>query len=272
VTTYSFNLWNHSPRWHGGPPTLPEQIEAAADAGYDRVGPDMPSLLLHEEAGLSGQAVRDVLDEHGVPCYELGALSISADPAATDESLRDVVRFARVLRAEQVLAVVHAGLDAATVANTRRCVSTLADIGVGTAVEFLPSLEVFNSISSVVDLIEAVDHPELRVMVDSWHFFAGPSTWESLDALPLERIGFVQFSDAAPPVSDDVAYEYRDRRVLPGEGIHDVAEFAARLRRRTADLTVSVEVLSAAWRAQPPALLATASYAATRRLWEPTPG
>jgi 4-hydroxyphenylpyruvate dioxygenase len=273
MISYSFNAWNHSPRWDGRPPTLPAQITAAAAAGYDYFGPDIPSLLEHEAAGLPPAQVRDILDRATLPCYEIGALSISADTAATEASLRDVVRFGTALDARQVLAVVHSGMDAATIANTRTCVAALAAAGMGVAIEFLPSLDVFNSINGVVALIEAVDHPELRVMVDSWHFFAGPSTWESLDALPLDRIGFVQFSDASPPITDDVAFEYRERRVLPGEGVHDVTQFASRLCQRAAEnnhhLTVSVEILSKYWRDEPIDRFTKASYDATRRMWEP---
>jgi sugar phosphate isomerase/epimerase len=272
MISYSFNAWNHSPRWDGRPPTLPAQIGAAAAAGYDFFGPDIPSLLAHEAEGLSAGAVRDLMDA-SIPCYEIGALSISEDADATATSLADVMRFGTALGARQVLAVVHSGMDNATIANACTCVDALAAAGMGVAIEFLPSLEVFNSIDSTLGLIDAVGRPELRVMVDSWHFFAGPSTWESLDALPLERIGFVQFSDASPPISDDVAFEYRERRVLPGEGVHDVAEFASRLSRRATredhELVVSVEVLSKPWRDEPITSFTKASYDTTRRMWEP---
>ena len=51
MATYSFNLWNHSCQW-GIPATLPDQIRGAADAGYDHVGFDVPSLLAHEADGI----------------------------------------------------------------------------------------------------------------------------------------------------------------------------------------------------------------------------
>jgi 4-hydroxyphenylpyruvate dioxygenase len=117
-------------------------------------------------------------------------------------------------------------------------------------------------------LIDAVDRPGLGVMVDSWHFFAGPSTWDDLEHLPTAHLGFVQLSDAAPPMSDDVADEYRHHRVLPGDGQHDVAAFAAAVQRRFGPVTVSVEVLSRPWRQRPLETFATATLTATRQLWE----
>jgi sugar phosphate isomerase/epimerase len=159
------------------------------------------------------------------------------------------------------------GDDAAVARQARRCVEALADIGVRVAVEFLPTIEL-NSIDAVCRLLDQVDHPALTVMIDSWHFFEGPSTWHSLESLPVDRLGFVQFSDAARALTEDVAFEYRHRRVLPGEGTHDVAGFAQAIQRRSADVTVSIEVLSAPWRRRPVERFAADALAATRRVWE----
>jgi len=37
------------------------------------------------------------------------------------------------------------------------------------------------------------------VLIDSWHFFRGDSTWEQLACIPLERIAYIQFDDAPAP-------------------------------------------------------------------------
>ncbi len=175
-----------------------------------------------------------------------------------------------MLGAHQVLAVVRGPVTPDIVASTRRCAETLAELGVTTSVEFLPDLEV-DCIDAVRRLIEAVEQPELRVVVDSWHFFTGPDTWESLDALPAERLGFVQFSDAVAVTSDDVVYEYCHRRVLPGEGDHDLSGFARRVLRRWTNVVVSVEVLSSEWRSRPVEDFADETLRATRPYWSARP-
>ena len=266
MTAYSFNTWNHSTHW-GLAPTLPAQVVAAAHAGYDHVGLDVPSLMVHEAAGLPFGALRDSLDEASITCFEIAALVVSDDWNATAASLDVVRRAVRAFGARSVLAVVHGTVDEPVVRHTRRCVDALADDGVHVAVEFLPVLPV-NSIQAVCQLIDEVDRPELGVMVDSWHFFAGPSTWDALARLPVERLGFVQLSDAAPPSSDDVADEYRHHRVLPGEGHHDLAAFAAAVGGRFGPVTVSVEVLSAPWRDRPLETFAAATLAASRSVWD----
>jgi sugar phosphate isomerase/epimerase len=166
-----------------------------------------------------------------------------------------------------VLAVIASELDEYTSQNVERVVDRLGAIGVGVAVEFLPTLQL-NSIQSVHEVIQRVGR-SLRIVIDSWHFFAGPSTWTDLESLPVDEIGFVQFSDAAPSSGVDVVDEYRHRRVLPGQGVHDVRRFAQTVRRRAPDVTVSVEVLSSTWRAAPIEEFAVATLTSTREMWEP---
>jgi sugar phosphate isomerase/epimerase len=270
MTRYSFNTWNHSTNW-GLPATLGDQIVAAAAAGYDHVGLDVPSLREHDRAEGSMSALRDECDARGIDCHEIAALVISDDADATADSLAFVARAVDTFAAPAVLAVVHGAVTPSVVDATRRCVDIVAERGARTAVEFLPVLPIA-SIEAVVDLIDQVDHPALTVMIDSWHFFAGPSTWASLAALPVERLGFVQLSDAAAPEGDDVAHEYRHRRVLPGEGVHDVRAFAEAVQHRFGSVVVSVEVLSLQWRARPLPWFASASLEAARRTWDASLG
>ncbi|HUJ66690.1 MAG TPA: TIM barrel protein [Acidimicrobiales bacterium] len=265
TATFSFNTWNHSARW-GLPPTLPDQIAAAAGAGYQYVGLDVPSLLAHEEQGLHPEQIRDCLKGSAIGCFELVPLPISSETTPTEEGLEKVSRLAPVLGARQVLAVVQGPVTRGVVTEVRRCTERLAELGIGTSIEFLPSLEV-NSIDAVRRLIDAVEHPQLRIVVDSWHFFAGPDTWATLDAIPAERLGFVQFSDAVPATSDDVVHQYCHCRVLPGQGIHDLHGFSQRVLRRWPGVVVSVEVLSSWWRSRPVERFAVETFRATQGFW-----
>jgi sugar phosphate isomerase/epimerase len=265
MVSYSLNTWNHSAHW-GLAPSLPEQIRAASAAGYDHIGLDVPSLRAHEHAGLSCDRIRSLLDQYSLPCYELVPISVTGD-RRTVADLDEVVRFARTVGAHDVLAVVGSAIDTATIHNLERVVDTLGAIGVGVSIEFLPTQRL-NSIRRVHEVIARLARDNLRMVIDSWHFFAGPSTWADLQSVPVEEIGFVQFSDAGPAVGVDVVDEYRHRRVLPGEGTHDVARFAQTVRRRVPDVTVSVEVLSREWRSAPIDEFATATLNATRTVWE----
>jgi sugar phosphate isomerase/epimerase len=263
---YSFNTFNHS-TYYGLPPSLPEQIAAAAAAGYQHIGLDLLSVLAHERDGLSVEALAGELRRHALPCYELVSLSISADPDRTRSSLGHILRTADVLGPSEVLCVVTGPLDDAVVANTAQCAEALARAGVGLSLEFLPTRDI-DAIPVALRLLDLVDHPNLRLVVEAWHFFRGPSTWEDLAALPVDRIGFVQFADAPPRIGDDVHHESMHRRVLPGEGELDLAGFCTALVGKGYDGVVSVELLSDAWRARPLGEFAEATLATTRAMWE----
>lgn len=267
MVAYSFNTWNHSAVW-GLQPSLPNQIRAAAEAGFDYVGLDMPSLTAHRDAGLRPTAIRSVLDRYEINCYELVALSVSSDSFAVDASLSRCMEMASVLGARSVLSVARGPLSDNLASNTRMCAEALGEIGVSMALEFLPVSEL-DSVEATRRLIEAAGTPTLKMVVDSWHFFEGPSTWAALEELEASRLGFVQFSDALPLSSTDLQSEYRHRRVLPGDGVHDLVRFAEVVRRKKPDVVVSIEVLSAEWRRRLPAQFAAACLASARPFWQP---
>jgi hypothetical protein len=72
-----------------------------------------------------------------------------------------------------------------------------------------------------------------------------------LEAVPLDQIADVQFSDAPAPTGDSLARETMHRRALPGDGNLALERFATTLLQRGWDGLVSVEVLSAQLRALP---------------------
>ncbi len=107
----------------------------------------------------------------------------------------------------------------------------------------------------------------MGVLIDSWHFFRGDSSWDQLTAVPLDRIAYVQFSDAPPPASEDGIHETMHRRVMPGEGTFELGRFAAVLLDRGWAGLVSAEVLSAGLRELPVPEVARLAYASTARYW-----
>jgi sugar phosphate isomerase/epimerase len=114
-------------------------------------------------------------------------------------------------------------------------------------------------------MVEAAGADKAGLLIDSWHFSFGDSTWEDLETVPLDRIAYVQFDDALRPVSDDLMDETLNRRAMPGAGFLELDRFAGTLLDRGWEGLVSVEVLSSELQALSIDDFARAAHDSTRR-------
>jgi sugar phosphate isomerase/epimerase len=148
------------------------------------------------------------------------------------------------MRAEWVLTVFRTPLNSDSTRTIARCAAIYGEAGAGMAVEFSP----FGPVDSIPAALEVVDAARsggrAGVMIDSWHFSFGASTWEDLAMVPLDRVAYLQFADALPLEGGDLFEETMDRRALPGEGVLELRRFASTLLERGYDGIVSVEVLN----------------------------
>jgi sugar phosphate isomerase/epimerase len=266
---FSFNCFNHSVHL-GLPPTLPAQIAAAARAGYEHVGLDVPSLLAHETEGLPLPAVHDELKTNGISCFEIVPLSLDADRHGATEAVRVLARVASGVGAQHVLATVRCEVNSDLVNNLRLAVDSLYEIGVSLSVEFMPTSPL-PSLDDAVRLLDAAADERIGVVIDIWHFVLSGSPWSTLERLPVERIGFVQLDDAPADVVGRSLHDSMHRRLLPGEGTLPIGRFHDVLAENGYDGVVSVEVLAETWRDKPIADFADATLAAARRSWGSTP-
>jgi sugar phosphate isomerase/epimerase len=200
----------------------------------------------------------------GLRCHELLALVVTADEEATLSRARRLAEGAAVVKARWVLTTFAAPLG--TRPLIERCAAMFAEAGAGMAVEFSP-LGPVTSISAALDVVKAAGAGRAGVMIDSWHFFRGDSTWEQLERLPLHSIAYVQFCDGLPPVSEDGMHETMQRRAMPGDGTFELDRFASTLLDRGWAGLVSVEVLSAELRELPVPEFARRAYRSTARYW-----
>ncbi|CAI7977736.1 MULTISPECIES: sugar phosphate isomerase/epimerase [unclassified Parafrankia] len=232
-------------------------VAAAAGAGFGSVG------LAEANADAAGAAV---LAAAGLRCHEILALIVTDDEQATIDQARRVAKAAAAVNARWVLTGFRVGLDERSAPLIARCAALFAAAGAGMAVEFSP-LGGTKSIATAVDIVEAAGPDRAGVLIDTWHFFNGESTWEQLEQVPLDRIAYVQFDDALPPISPNGIKETMHRRAMPGEGIFDLERFAATLLDRGWSGLVSVEVLNAELRGLPVAEFARRAYETTAGFW-----
>jgi sugar phosphate isomerase/epimerase len=227
-------------RWNA---SAAELAAAAGAAGFAAVG-----IAADRADPVVAQAYRNA----GVRCHEVLALVLSDDEAATISSAERLAAAAPVMTAEWVLTIFRAAITPATLRLVQRCATLFAEAGAGMAAEFSP-LGPVSTIPQGMEVVRAGNRGDGRagLMIDSWHFSFGGSTWDDLAQVPLDQVAYVQFTDALAPASEDLMGETMKRRALPGEGILELRRFATGLLERGWEGLVSVEVLSDDLRARP---------------------
>jgi 2-keto-myo-inositol isomerase len=112
--------------------------------------------------------------------------------------------------------------------------------GRGLAFEFLgqPDCSV-QTLAQAAEIVERVASKSVGLVIDSFHFYAGGSRIESIDALDPDRLFIFHINDA----EDLPREQLEDRhRLLPGLGILPLKEIIRALRRIGYDRVTSVEI------------------------------
>lgn len=115
-----------------------------------------------------------------------------------------------------------------------------------------------NDYRHVWSLVKQVDHPNLGIILDSFHTLAIHDDLSELAQIPKEKIVFVQIADA-PLLKMDVLEWSRHFRNFPGQGDLRLWEFLAPILTTGYDGPISLEVFNDDFRAAPTAQ--TALYA-----------
>lgn len=239
-------------RWTISPQAL---AASAGEAGFSAIGLWMPMAEVAQRAPLG----------HGVRCSELMALFLTGNERKTLEIATRLATAVDTTGAEWVLTGPLTPPTDDCLALLARCAGLLAEAGARLAIEFSP----FSQATSICDAVQwakAAGH-RAAVLVDTWHFFRGPSTWEQLEQMPLDEIAYIQFDDAPPPITDDGFRETMTRRVFPGQGTFALERFADTLHRRGWTGTVSVEVLNDGLAGLPVREFANEAYRSAARYW-----
>lgn len=119
-----------------------------------------------------------------------------------------------------------------------------AEIGTRLVLEPLP-FSVVDTLPRGAELVAAVGHPALGLIVDFWHVFrANTSLAEFAATVPIELVFGVELSDAPTEVVGTLFEDTRNNRTLIGEGAQDVVGFINTLRAMGYSGTWGVEIIS----------------------------
>jgi sugar phosphate isomerase/epimerase len=236
---------------------LQEVVAAAAGAGFRALG-----IGIDQAGGEAAQRFAQA----GLSCHELLALVITNDESRVLAAARAATEAATTMGAPFVLTVFGAPLTQRTASIIARAAAVMDEAGVKMAVEFSP-LGPISTLGDALEVVDAAGRSRAGVVIDSWHFCRGESSWADLEAVPLGQIAYVQFADALAPISDRRGSETMNRRALPGEGVLELDRFVEILRGRGFAGTVSIEVLSEQLRALPIAEFAARAHRSAARFW-----
>jgi sugar phosphate isomerase/epimerase len=245
---------------------LDRYVHAVAEAGFTSVSLGREQIAAAGADPGAVETVAALLDRSGLRCSDVSSLLVRRDDEATVSAAREIARTAELLRADFVLTLLYTKVSEESVDRMGRCAEIVRASGARLAVEFAPTGAI-DSISGALSVVDQIGPEQAGLLIDSWHFFRGPSEWPDLETVPLERIAFVQFDDALAPLSDDIMVETVNRRTWPGEGSLDLARFANTLTGRGWEGMVSVEVLSAEHRQLDVGTFAQLAFQTSQPFW-----
>ena len=256
---------------------LETDIRSAGAAGYDLVELRSNKLYDYLETH-STDDLRALLAEAGV-----GALSINTlehitwrsndDYAAIKEECAKLSEISAAIDCPYVLAVPGAlrqgpKTEQETIDESVRVLNEIADIaephGIKIGFEFLGeagnSVQTLDLGSKIVDL---VGRESVGNVMDTYHFFAGGSSFEAIDRLDPKKLFILHINDA-----EDLPKEQLNdsKRLYPGLGILPIKEIKQRLDNIGYDGPVSVEIFRPEYWEQDPFKVAATAKAATEQV------
>ena len=154
------------------------------------------------------------------------------------------------------------------IAESLEVLNELCDISsahnVSLAFEFLgqPDCSV-PTLDLAAEIVREANRKDLRLIIDSFHFYAGGSTIEMIEALDPELIELFHINDAEDLPRDQLEDRHR---LLPGLGILPLREMISAFRDIGYDKVTSVEIFRPEYWERDPFELARDAHAATRRV------
>ena len=121
------------------------------------------------------------------------------------------------------------------------------------------------------EVVRRAGHPNVGLILDSFHTLARGIGLESIAAIPKEKLFLVQLADA-PRLDRDLLSWSRHFRCMPGQGDLPVVEFMRAVRATGYDGTISLEIFSDQTRTESPRAVAVDGMRSLVHLLDRVPG
>lgn len=245
---------------------LPEKLEAIASAGFDGIEIFEQDFIAHDGSPREvGQMVRD-----------LGLEVLLFQPFRDFEGLPAPLRAKAFDRAERKFDLMQElGTDLVLVCSTvhtealggiDRAADDFAALGERAAArglrvgyEALAWGRHVNDHRDAWEIVRRADHPNIGLIVDSFHTLSRKIDPDSIRRIPGDKIFFVQLADA-PKIDMDLLYWSRHFRNMPGEGDLPVTDFMRAVMATGYAGPVSLEIFNDQFRGGSSRMVAADGY------------
>ncbi len=256
---------------------LATDIRIAGQAGYEVIELRDEKLDRFLTQGSLGD-VRRMLREAGVAAWTINAISrVGVDGAAGTERAvarcRELSRYAQAIECPWVLVVpvplegrTDAQIMSDTVATLGKMADAAAEFVVSVAFEFMgfPWAAV-RDVAGAWAVVQETNRPNVGIIVDTAHFYAGGSTLESIKQVNPKQLVVLHINDVEDIPKPDITDGHR---LYPGEGILPLQDILGAVRATGWDGVLSVELFREEYWRQDPLAVAHEAKAKTLAVWE----
>ncbi|WP_106795724.1 sugar phosphate isomerase/epimerase and 4-hydroxyphenylpyruvate domain-containing protein [Rhizobium sp. H4] len=229
---------------------LSDKLEAIAKAGFDGVEIFENDLLIFDESPKEvGRMVRDLgmeitlfqpfRDFEGMP---EPLRSRTFDRAERKFDLMQEMGTDLVLVCSNVSPAALGGLDRAA-ADFHELGERAARRGLRVGYEALAWGRHINDHRDAWEIVRRADHPNIGLILDSFHTLSRKIDVNSIRSIPKEKIFIIQLADA-PLIDMDLLYWSRHFRNMPGEGDLPVLDFMKAVAATGYDGYLSLEIFN----------------------------
>ena len=233
--------------------SLKTDFEAAKEAGFDYVEIWAAKLrkFLHDR---TTDELKNLIDQSGVPPLSINSIEhVTFRDANAYKSIKaeceELSRVAAKIGCPFIVVVPgklpNSGVSRdEVVTESVRVLSELCDIAarhdVALAFEFLGQTDCsVQTLDLAHEIVSAADRPNLGLVIDSFHFYAGGSTIEMIEAVEPRLIYVFHINDAENLPREQLLDRHR---LLPGLGILPLRQMIAAFQKIGYDKVASVEI------------------------------
>lgn len=255
---------------------LSTDIKAASAAGFDLLeiwsAKLYEYLKTHTPADLKAELAEHNLEPYSINSIEHVTFRTPEDYAEVKAECETLSKIAGEIGCPYIVVVPglmpENGTKEQVIEESVRVLNQLADIaephGVSLAFEFLGQTDCsVQTLDLCNEIVEKVGRDSIGNVIDTFHFYAGNSTFEAIDSMRPEKLFIFHINDAEDLPKEQLTDAHR---LYPGTGILPIAEIKEHFDKIGYNRMVSIEIFRPEYWNQDPFEVARKAKAATEQV------